>query len=502
MAFRSSTGLTPGSGNSVVINVPAGAAVNDIAVVGIYKENDRVITPPAGFTEKVALITSATARGSLYVLWKRLTAADTGTYTFSWGAGGVWRSAGCSLFSGRTTTGDPFDGTVGTAESTVAVTTLDVSTSPTAADGDAVDFHTNFQGGNSYTPPTNYTERQDLDVIGMFTRDAVASGTTGNVTATSNVSGFAKAFLGVLAAAAAGATDVTPADAGHAHAVDQPALTQVHVLTSNDAAHGHAADQPTLTGTHEISVNSATHGHAADQPALTQANQITVNDAAHAHTAGQPALTQVHILAPADATHAHSVDQPALTQVHALTPADALHGHTADQATVSPAGATDVTPNDAAHGHTADQPALTQVHVLTSNDAAHAHSADQPALTGTHELAPADASHAHTADQPTLTGGVVVTPADSLHGHTVDQPALTQVHVLAPASALHAHSADAPALTQLHVLVPAGALHAHTADQPETGPANLPNLFGEGHRDAIGSVAGPTVGGALGLIVR
>lgn len=206
MAFRSSTGFTPGSGNSLAINVPAGAAIDDIAVVGIYKENDRAITPPAGFTQKAALATSASARGSLYVFWKRLDAADTGTYTFTWGAGGVWRSAACALFSGRITTGDPFDGTVGTAESTTAVSTLNVSTSPAAAGGDAVDFHTNFQGGNAYTAPTDYTERQDLDVIGMFTRDAVASGSTGNVTATSNVSGFQKAFLGVLAVAAAGGT--------------------------------------------------------------------------------------------------------------------------------------------------------------------------------------------------------------------------------------------------------------------------------------------------------
>lgn len=210
MAFRSSSSLAGASGATVVINVPAGAANLDIAVVGIYKESTaafNVIAP--GFTQKVALSTSATTRGSLYVFWKRLSAGDTGTYTFSW-TGSVFRAAAAGLWSGRTTSGDPFDGTVGTAENTVASTTLNVSTAPAAALGDAVGMWTNFNGGASWTVPTNYTQRVALPVIALETRDAVASGSTGNVTATASVSSFMKAFLGVLAPASSAPVKVPP----------------------------------------------------------------------------------------------------------------------------------------------------------------------------------------------------------------------------------------------------------------------------------------------------
>lgn len=197
MAHRSSSSLTGANGTSAAVPVPTGAAVNDIAVVGIYLESTAVISGPGGFTNKSTLNTSAAARGSLSVWWKRLTAADTGTYSFSW-TGSAWRAAVCGLWSGRVTSGDPFDGTVGTAESTTTVSTLAVSTSPANASGDAVGMWTDFTGGNAWTPPGGYTERQDVDVVTLDTADAVAAGSTGSISASANVSGFMKAFIGVL----------------------------------------------------------------------------------------------------------------------------------------------------------------------------------------------------------------------------------------------------------------------------------------------------------------
>lgn len=197
MAFRSSTVVNGSSAASAAPAVPTGAATGDIAVVAIYKENAAAITAPAGFTNKVALTTSPTTQGSLHVYWKRLTAADSGTYSFTW-TGSTWCAAVCGLWSGRVASGDPFDGTVGTAESVGSVSTLNVSTSPATASGDAVGVWTNFNGGATFTPPTNYTERHDDPVITLDTRDNVASGSTGNTTATATVSDFMKAFLGVL----------------------------------------------------------------------------------------------------------------------------------------------------------------------------------------------------------------------------------------------------------------------------------------------------------------
>lgn len=201
MAFRSSSNLAGASAANAVVTVPAGATILDIALVGLYMESAAVVTPPAGFTNKVSLQTSVASRGRLDVFWKRLAAADTGTYSFTW-TGATFRAAVGGLWSGRRTTGDPFD-TVGTAENTVIGTTLNVSTSPGSAFGDAVGFWTDFSGGNAWTPPASYTERQDLDVITFDSRDAVAAGTTGNVSATATISGFMKAFLGVLAPAGA-----------------------------------------------------------------------------------------------------------------------------------------------------------------------------------------------------------------------------------------------------------------------------------------------------------
>ena len=210
MAYRSSSQLAGSNSATAAVPVPSAAASGDIAVVGIYKENTAAITPPAGFTQKAALTTSGTARGTLYVFWKRLTGADSGTYSFTW-TGSTFRAAAAGLWSGRIATGDPFDGTVGTAESTSGVTTLNVSTSPAAANGDAVGFWTNFNGGGAFTAPTNYTERQEASgVITLDTRDAVTSGSTGNVTATCSITDFMKAFLGVLAVAGGSGATATP----------------------------------------------------------------------------------------------------------------------------------------------------------------------------------------------------------------------------------------------------------------------------------------------------
>lgn len=211
MAYRSSSALTGASLATCNVPVPAGAAIGDIGVVGIYKEHATAITTvPSGFTLKATLSTSATTRGALYVYWKRLTAADTGTWNFAW-VGAIFRAADAGLWSGRIATGDPFSGTVGTAESTSGVTTLNVSTSPAVALGDAVGFWTNFNGGGAWTAPTNYTERQETSgVITLDTRDAVTSGSTGSISATCSITDFMKAFLGVLAPASGGGAVKVP----------------------------------------------------------------------------------------------------------------------------------------------------------------------------------------------------------------------------------------------------------------------------------------------------
>lgn len=287
MTYRSSAILTGASAATAAVPVPAGATIGDIAVVGLYMESTAAVTPPAGFTNKVSLQTSAGTRGRLDVFWKRLTAADTGTYSFSW-TGSTWRAAICGLWSGRVATGDPFDNFVlgtGSAESTIGVTTLNVSASPAAASGDALGMWTNFSTSTSWTPPTNYTERQDTAEMTLDTRDAIASGSTGNVTATAVTTDFEKAFLGVLAPAAGGGNS-NPAGIATETDAAQPA-GRIRITTGGVAAETDAA-QPagriratSATPAAEIdtalsagSIRTTTAGAASETDAALSAGRI------------------------------------------------------------------------------------------------------------------------------------------------------------------------------------------------------------------------------------
>jgi hypothetical protein len=299
VAFRAGSVLGGTSTTSAAVPVPTGAAIGDIAVVGIYKESTAAITPPTGFTQKSSLTTSATARGSLTVFWKRLTAADTGTWTFTWSAA-TYRASVGAVFSGRIATGDPFDGTVGTAESTTGVTTLNVSTSPAAASGDAVGMWTNFNGGASWTAPANYTQRNNTAEMVMETRDNVAAGTTGNVTATATITDFMKAFIGVLAAATGGgSTSLTLGLATETDAAKVLAASKtitLGVATETDAAYalsyartvtlGRAQETDTaysVVGTHALSVSTATETDQAR--GLTSTKTVTLGVAHETDTA-------------------------------------------------------------------------------------------------------------------------------------------------------------------------------------------------------------------------
>jgi hypothetical protein len=113
-------------------------------------------------------------------------------------------------------------------------------------------------------------------------------------------------------------TDVTPADTGHGHAADQPALTQAHQIQPADSAHGHTAAEPALASVASVAPADAGHAQAADSPTLTQTHTLTPEDADHAAATDQPAVAQVHALAPADASHGHAATQPALTGASAI----------------------------------------------------------------------------------------------------------------------------------------------------------------------------------------
>lgn len=177
------------------VPVPAGVAVGDVVVLHYYTEDGSgTLTFPSGFTVKADLIATNHRQT---VAWKRATAADTGTYAIG-NSNSNWSEAVAIRYTGCVTTGDPFDGTVGTATGTAA-TSPAVSTTTATADTLLVWSATNFNGG-AWTPPTSFTERVDAGSdLSVATLGKPATGTSGTVTGTcAGGAAQSTAFIGAL----------------------------------------------------------------------------------------------------------------------------------------------------------------------------------------------------------------------------------------------------------------------------------------------------------------
>lgn len=127
------------------VTVPAGTAIDQIALVDFWVNPSGITpTPPAGFALHSSVSLAASTRtGTLHRFWKRLSAADSGTYAFTTSSAAT--QAICTLWSGRITTGSPFDtGTGATATATApsgvttAVACPNVAITPTVAGVDLV----------------------------------------------------------------------------------------------------------------------------------------------------------------------------------------------------------------------------------------------------------------------------------------------------------------------------------------------------------------------------
>lgn len=202
MAVRSSSYLGENHYTTTAqIPVPSGATTNDIAVCVLYAETDNAITPPAGFTTKLDLNTGASnAYGRVLIAWKRLSANDTGTYDFSW-SDNVYRDGGCILFSGRVTSGDPFEATSFTEPSSTTTATC-AALSPAAAGDDLVGAASSF-GGGGWTQPSGMTLQQGSQWWTCAAAENISAGSTGTKTFTAAASGHMKALIGALLPAAA-----------------------------------------------------------------------------------------------------------------------------------------------------------------------------------------------------------------------------------------------------------------------------------------------------------
>lgn len=196
------TFLTGASAASAVVAVPASVAVDDVIVAVLYKENSAAVTPPAGFTQ-LSAVNSLVGNQTFtqYVFWKRATAADSGTYTFSW-TGSVWRSGQAFRYTGCIKTGSPFRDSA-SAASTVAVT----NSPPVQLESCLAGEELILLASNYNTPafvnhePVDWTFRSATggQVLGVATRHQFSVGNTGLVGfADLGNTGSMTAFIGAL----------------------------------------------------------------------------------------------------------------------------------------------------------------------------------------------------------------------------------------------------------------------------------------------------------------
>lgn len=226
MAFRNATSLT-GTSTTPNTAVPTGAAIDDIVLLFASVDSTTATFAtkwPAGFTAiaDIDLTHDGQAEGWA---WKRLTAADTGSYTLAAvGISTQWICMAVCL-SGRDTTNPPVF-SAATQNNTANATPVTISaTGVTALAGDDLVWASlpdNKITGNvtGHTPPSGYTEK--LDVGTAFTYGSIAvlenasAGATGTVSGTltlsSSTSGYGATLVRVPVAVGGGVS-VTPTTA-------------------------------------------------------------------------------------------------------------------------------------------------------------------------------------------------------------------------------------------------------------------------------------------------
>jgi hypothetical protein len=198
VALRSSSirGVSDTQGTSIAIPVPSGAAAGDIVVcfVGQFDHFGAAITAPTGFTQ-FAQIALSTVRVTGF--WKRLSASDTGSYTFSWSSSSTWANGNALCITGALAVGDPIEDFVtgsatGTAYPDLTVTTV---TAPFLGWGGY-----NENADTTHDVPDSYTGIAAQD-YGMTAYRVPA--TTGTHTATGATAGVSTNLVVILAAIAA-----------------------------------------------------------------------------------------------------------------------------------------------------------------------------------------------------------------------------------------------------------------------------------------------------------
>jgi len=221
MAFRSSSG-NHGISGAISTAVPAGVAIDDIVVLVISVDGtgtDFSTLFPAGFTFDDQQTITLDGQEAAWA-WKRLTAADSGSYSMDPGNSAQW-ACSCFAFSGRDT-GNPPTASAANVNSAGIASGGNVSANGvTALAGDDLLWVVGFDMGSgsisSHTlaGPSGFTVREDdangdWSWTGGATKENVGAGATGTETGTATFAGPTSAgyaaWLVRIPAAAGGTT--------------------------------------------------------------------------------------------------------------------------------------------------------------------------------------------------------------------------------------------------------------------------------------------------------
>jgi hypothetical protein len=205
-AFESAGAYSAITSAGASLAVPSGTAAGKVAVVVMYLDGAALtVTPPTGFAPapgSPVVLSGSSGLHSLHIWWKRLTAADAGTYDFTW-TGSRYREAQVLLYSGVVAAGDAFESPAGTAfEAVSSTTTPPVSVTTTGPDRRLLWAGTNWSGGTWTAPasPAGFVKRVQggAGLVTLADASWASAGATGDVVGTSTNSDKRTAWMAAL----------------------------------------------------------------------------------------------------------------------------------------------------------------------------------------------------------------------------------------------------------------------------------------------------------------
>jgi len=202
-AFATAGTFVGAASSPCAVPVPSGVGVGDIVLAFIYCQPSKTVTPPAGFTEAPNSPGQNTATSAFdwHVYWKRATAADSGTYSFTTSGGAPTWFAGVALrYTGCVLTGNPIDVAAAAGLSVNSTSFPSTSITTTGSERLIVWSGVGLDGGFAITVPSGYTTNftDTPNQIAEASLYQASAGSTGTLSASSTDNAGKAVWVGAL----------------------------------------------------------------------------------------------------------------------------------------------------------------------------------------------------------------------------------------------------------------------------------------------------------------